>query len=191
MPPKKEEPENNNIIDELSKFDSSEELPSPDQAGIPTPKETQEAPPQQQPIPENNPLLDEAPIPESEPASNPFNNQQPAQFQQSSTEEFQQIAESIVEEKFAEFQSRFGDLPSWKEHTGNDISSLKQEMLRTQDRFTELQKALFGKVNEYNDSISNVSTEMKALEKVFEKILEPLTSNIKELKKITEDLKKK
>ena len=46
-----------------------------------------------------------------------------------------------------------------------------------------------GKVREYSDDMRSIHTEMKALEKVFEKILEPLTDNIKELSKITEDLK--
>ena|SRR3989344_5964381 len=176
MPPKKDQ---ENIIDELSKFDASEELPAP---------VTQSREPAQ----ESNPLLEDAPAPSQQ---QQFNQQYTQSFQQQSlqpsTEEFQQLAESIIDEKFAEFQARFGDLSSWKERMNNDVSAIKQEVLRTQDRFLELQKALMGKVNEYNENISNVNTEMKALEKVFEKILEPLTANIKELKSVTEKLKDK
>ncbi|HLC62695.1 MAG TPA: hypothetical protein VJJ21_00075 [Candidatus Nanoarchaeia archaeon] len=78
----------------------------------------------------------------------------------------------------------------WKERTSRDVISIKQELIRTQDRFNQLQKAVLGKVSEYNDNISSVNSEMKALEKVFEKIVEPLTTNIKELQKITDRLKK-
>jgi len=51
--------------------------------------------------------------------------------------------------------------------------------------------SLLGKVTEYDDHVMNVTTEMKALEKVFEKIVQPLTTNIKELNKITKELKSK
>ena len=175
MPPKKDQ---ENIIDELSKFDASEELPAPS------------AQPQES-MPQSNPLLEDAPAPTQQ-----FNQQYSPSYSQQqslqpSTEEFQQLAESIIEEKFAEFQARFGDLSLWKERMNNDVSAIKQEVLRTQDRFMDLQKALIGKVNEYNDNITNVNTEMKALEKVFEKKLEPLTTNIKELKAVTEKIKDK
>jgi len=48
-----------------------------------------------------------------------------------------------------------------------------------------------GKSKEYGETMINIHSEMKALEKVFEKILEPLTDNIKELQRLTQDLKKK
>ena len=68
--------------------------------------------------------------------------------------------------------------------------SIKQELLRVEERFEQLQTAVLGRVKDYDEGIRGVHTEMKALEKVFEKILEPLTSNIKDLEKITEALKK-
>ena len=48
-----------------------------------------------------------------------------------------------------------------------------------------------GKVNEYGEGIKDVGAEMQAIEKVLEKIIAPMTRNIKELSKITEELKKK
>ena len=60
-----------------------------------------------------------------------------------------------------------------------------------EERFENLQKAILGRVEDYNRTISTVGTEMKALEGVLERILQPLVSNIKELSRITEDLKKK
>ena len=73
----------------------------------------------------------------------------------------------------------------------NELIAIKQEIIRTQDHFKNLQGSVLGKVGEYNQNISNINTEMKALEKVFQKILEPLTTNIKELSRITEKLKSK
>lgn len=111
-------------------------------------------------------------------------------MQESPTEQIQEIAEAIIEEKWQEFMSQMGDFDIWRDRVNREIGSVKQELIRTQDRFNNLQKAVLGKVTEYNENILNIGTEMKALEKVFEKILDPLTANIKELDRITKRLKK-
>ncbi len=49
---------------------------------------------------------------------------------------------------------------------------------------------MLGKVEDYRRSITDVNIEMKTLSKVLEKILQPLTENVKELSRITERLKK-
>ena len=108
-----------------------------------------------------------------------------------STDMVQEITESIVDEKWDELMDRVGDLRLWKEKINSDMTSIKQEILRTQNRFENLQKAVLGKVHDYNENIININNEMKALEKVFEKILQPMTENVKELSKITNKLKKK
>ena len=143
-------------------------------------------------------LTKEAPSPWDQEESTPDYSfapaQQPQQYyqppEQTSTDQIQEIAESIIEEKWQEFMSEMGGFDIWRDRVNREIGSVKQELVRTQDRFNNLQKAVLGKVSEYNENILNIGTEMKALEKVFEKILEPLTTNIKELEKITERLKK-
>ena len=52
-----------------------------------------------------------------------------------------------------------------------------------------LQNVMVGKVTEYSRSIGDINTEMKALEQVFQRILQPLTTNIKDLNKVTAELK--
>ena len=143
-------------------------------------------------------LTEEAPSPWDQEESTPDYSfapaQQPQQYyqppEQTSTDQIQEIAESIIEEKWQEFMSEMGGFDIWRDRVNREIGSVKQELVRTQARFNNLQKAVLGKVSEYNENILNIGTEMKALEKVFEKILEPLTTNIKELEKITERLKK-
>ena len=73
----------------------------------------------------------------------------------------------------------------------NDLEAIKQELLRTQERFNNLQAALVGKVTDYSRNISDMNAEMKALEQVLKNILEPLTTNVKELSRITSQFKKK
>ncbi len=100
-----------------------------------------------------------------------------------------EISEAIVNEKWEEFISKIGDLPIWKERVNSNIIGIKQELIRTQERFDNLETAVLGKVGEYGKGIEDIHTEMKALEKVFEKILEPLVSNVKELDRITEKMR--
>lgn len=110
--------------------------------------------------------------------------------ERASYEMVEEIAESVVAEKWEDMVKSIGDLRLWKEKVETDMSGVKQEVLRMQARIDNLQKAVLGKVSEYNDNIADLSTEVKAMEKVFEKILEPLTRNVKELEKITDKIKK-
>jgi len=133
-------------------------------------------------------LLEEAPTPDSEEQGT--QEQYPSYNQTSlSSDQTQQVIEAVVEEKWDDLISKMGDLNLWKENVNNDLESLKQELLRTQERLNALQNIMVGKINEYSRGINDVSIEMKALEQVFQKILQPLTSNIKDLNKVTSELK--
>lgn len=106
-----------------------------------------------------------------------------------SYDEMQTIVEEIIEEKWKEMLTSMGDLTTWKVQVEDDLEAAKQEILRIQSRFDTMQAAMIGKIGEYESSMKDLSVEMKALEQVMQKILEPLTSNIKELGRITEDLR--
>ena len=167
-----------NPLDELDEF----EMPSPD---VPSPRGK---------IPsfESSSGLEipEPPSYDMHPySSQPFG--QPVSQPQVSADYIQQIAEEIVQEKWDDVMNKVGDIRLWKDRMENEVTSIKQEILRTQDHFSDLQKAVLGKVNEYNENILNVNNEMKALEKVFEKIIGPMTENIRELSRITNKLKTK
>lgn len=107
-----------------------------------------------------------------------------------SIEQLEELAESIVEEKWQETSSEIESFSLWKEKTTLEIEAIKQEILRLRNNFETLQASVIGKVSEYSKNISNLNVEVKALSKVLEKILEPLTENVKELSRITETLKK-
>src|SRR3989338_280830 len=177
-----------NPLDELDQFSTPEAQDN---------SERQNSKPQQNPFeipePPSRPSSDDYFMPRS--PNYPESSIQPSRGFSSqptiSTDMVQQITESIVEEKWDELMDKVGDLRLWKEKINSDIGSVKQEILRTQNRFENLQKAVLGKVHDYNENIININNEMKALEKVFEKILQPLTENVKELSKITDKLKKK
>lgn len=105
-------------------------------------------------------------------------------------ERIQELVEEIVEEKWHQVVENMSDITIWKDRVSTEILSIKQEILRTENRFENLQKAILGKVNEYGKGMIDVSTEIKALEQVLQKIIQPLSSNVKELSRITKELRR-
>lgn len=106
-------------------------------------------------------------------------------------EEFiQEVAESIINEKWERVNEEFGDLSVWKERVSSDVAAIKQEILRVENRIDNLQNTVIGRLGDYDTHIAGVGTEVKALEEVLKNIMKPLSTNIKELSRVTEDLKK-
>ncbi len=129
-----------------------------------------------------------------EPVEQPFDQPQelsgPSQ-QAIDKDYIHEVVESIIEEKWTEFVAKTGEFTSWKDKTSTDLVATKQEVLRLRESFEKLQHLMLGKTKEYGESMRDVHSEMKALEKVFERILEPLTTNIKDLQRLTDDLKRR
>ncbi len=105
-------------------------------------------------------------------------------------ERIEEIAEQVIDEKWRKVIEDVGDLSSWKERMVREIMSVKQEVVRIQGRFESLQKAVLEKVRDYDRGIEDVGSDIKAVEMLLQNILDPLATNVKELKKITEKLKK-
>ena len=137
------------------------------------------------------PLLnqDPQPIQEDQDFSSPRISSSPIKidYSQSNIDEIEELIESVVDEKWRDF----GNIGIWKEKVRQEVGSIKQELIRLENRFENLQKAILNKVRSYDENIIEVGSNIKALEKVFSKILDPLTSNIKDLDKITKELKKR
>ena len=129
----------------------------------------------------------EIPSPQESYSSAPQQNYSQQQF---SNQDIEETVELIISEKWSQLIEKIGDFQVWKEKSRMETEAIKQEVLRLRTNFENLQNSLISKVNEYNKNITNVTSEMQAMEKVFEKILEPMTANIKELNRITEVMKK-
>ena len=118
-----------------------------------------------------------------------YSSQEIFSSRQSDIERLQELTESVIQEKWEELMKSVGDITIFKEKVRSEIISIKQELVRTQERFENLQKAVLGKVTEYDKDVREVGSEIKALEKVLEKIIEPLSTNIRELQKVTQELR--
>ncbi len=101
----------------------------------------------------------------------------------------EELVESVVEEKWNRFADMMTEMEIWKARMNDDVMSIKQEVLRLGKRLDMLQTSVIGRVDEYSQSVRDMGSEMKALEKVFQNIMQPLASNIKELSRITDEMK--
>ena len=107
-----------------------------------------------------------------------------------SQEQMEEIAESIIDEKWRKVWEDLGDMRVWKEKTRTELMSVKQEILRLEARFQSLQDAITGKVRDYDKGIQSVGVDIRALEKLLQKLIGPLSTNVSELRTLTDKLKK-
>ena len=139
--------------------------------------------PQQPPEPQNKKFKEypSSQLPQSQPVALEFGT---------NLDDIEELIESVVEDKWRSFIENFGDIALWKDKVKTEVISIKQELVRLEDRFENLQRAVLGRIQTYDKNILEVGTEIRALEKVFQNIIQPLSSNIKELSRLTEKLKK-
>lgn len=164
---------------------------------IPSPSEGQLQPSMMDQFSETE-IEEEAPSPTGEGTNITIATEQPKIITQqipirtkTEPEEIEELVEAIIDERWQEMIGRAGDIALWKEKTKTDITSIKQEILRMEERFENLQKSILTEVKDYSKGISSINSEIKALEAVLQKIITPLTTNIKELDRITKKLKSK
>jgi hypothetical protein len=107
-----------------------------------------------------------------------------------SREQAEEIAESIIEEKFRDMQQQLAKMDEWKGQVTSRVDKIDQSITDMKADLANLHKAIVSKIGEYDKNLLAVGTEIKAMEKVFEKILPTLTENVSELSRITKKAKK-
>ena len=121
---------------------------------------------------------------EAEPYAPPM-EMAPAPAQQ--RENFEEIAEHIVDEKWQEFGKEMQKVVEWRDSVNTRLDRLEQSMGDVKADLDNLHKAIIGKIGEYDKNLLDVGTEIKAMEKVFQKVLPTLTENVSELSRITKN----
>lgn len=101
------------------------------------------------------------------------------------TEAIEEIAEEIVSEKWEEARAKISSIIEWKEYIESRLKNMDERMRRIESALDKMQAALLGEVDRYGKTIKDLGVEMHSLEGAFSKILLPLVTNIKELKRIT------
>ncbi|HSU72960.1 MAG TPA: hypothetical protein VLJ21_03875 [Candidatus Binatia bacterium] len=106
-----------------------------------------------------------------------------------STQHFEEIAEHIVDEKWQEFTKEMSKMSEWKDTVNSRLDRLEQSMNDAKADLDNLHKAIISKIGEYDKNLLDVGTEIKAMEKVFQKVLPTLTENVSELARVTKNVK--
>ena len=108
-----------------------------------------------------------------------------------SEERIHEIAEAIIEEKWTELIDNVNRIIEWKDNTESKINKLQQQVSDLSNSFDKLHEGVLGKISEYDRGIVDIGVEIKALEKVFQKILPGFMENVNELSRITAKMKGK
>ncbi|MFO8015941.1 MAG: hypothetical protein R6U32_02460 [Candidatus Woesearchaeota archaeon] len=111
------------------------------------------------------------------------------QGQGATEERIQEIAEAIIDEKWSELISNVNKIVEWKDETESRITKIEQQMKDLKESFDKLHEGVLGRISEYDKGIKEIGTEIKALEKVFQKILPGFVENVNELSRITSKMK--
>lgn len=169
----------NQIVENLQTqgYNSSQILDAMNQAGMSRQVPPEPAPASEQPsyAPPEQPLQ---PLPMEQPT--------PADYVAPVTERerIEELAEAIIDEKWNEITKDINKVIEWKERTESRIIKIEQAMEDLKLGLESLHKSLMAKITDYDKNIANVGVEIKAMEKVFQKILPSLTENVGRLERL-------
>lgn len=138
--------------------------------------------------------VENAPSMQMQQSPPPVSYSQPAM--QSSGADFdvsriEEITEAIIDEKWNELVKNINKIIDWKEKVESRVDAIEQEIKDMKANFNSLHDAILGKIGEYDQNMNNLGADIKAMEKVFQKILPTLSENINELSRISKEFKKK
>jgi hypothetical protein len=108
-----------------------------------------------------------------------------------SKEDVEEIAETIIDEKWEELMKSVDKIIAWKETIEQRFAKIEQKSKDLKEEFDALHKGVLGKIEDYDKSIKDVGTDIKAMEEVFKKTLPTFTENIHELSRLTRHIKSK
>ena len=80
-------------------------------------------------------------------------------------------------------KDELNNLTSWKEDLTKQVVDFKKQLDDLNQKFSDTQNTMLGKVEEYNKSIGDVNVEIKAMGKVFQKLIPEFTENVNKLSK--------
>ena len=101
----------------------------------------------------------------------------------------EQVAESIAQEKFADLNKEVQKLREDFAGMSAKVDMFSQMTSDLREDVKNLHQALIGKIGDYDKTLLDVGTDIKAMEKVFTKMLPELTTNIQDLDRITKRVK--
>ena len=104
-------------------------------------------------------------------------------------ERIQEVAEAIIDEKWEALAKDIKRVIEWKESSENRLAKLEQQLIDLRLSIDSLTKSMMTKISAYDQNIVDVGTEIKAMEKVFQKVLPNLTESVNKLDRMTKGAK--
>jgi len=104
-------------------------------------------------------------------------------------ESLQALVEAVIEEKWQDLIKNVSRIVDWKEKTDMRLAAIEQQIANLKDSFDKLHSSILEKIGDYDKTMVSVGTDLRAMEKVFSKILPGFMENVSELSRVTEDLK--
>ena len=102
------------------------------------------------------------------------------QPQYSDSETIRETAEEVAEEKVAELREKIGNTEQMKKDFELRIQDLDRRLKSIEGSLDKLQIAILGKISEYSKDLANVTSEMKATQEVFKKVINPIVDKVRE-----------
>ncbi|MBU0459474.1 MAG: hypothetical protein KKH52_00295 [Nanoarchaeota archaeon] len=105
-------------------------------------------------------------------------------------ERIEEIAESMIDEKWDELLAEVKKIVEWKESIEEKQTKINHDVEKLKEDFKVLHQGVLGKLEDYDTRMSDVGTELKAVGKVFKDVIPEFVENVKELSSITRNAKK-
>jgi DNA-binding transcriptional MerR regulator len=97
----------------------------------------------------------------------------------------EEMVEAIVDEKWRNFSKDLTKFKDWQDANDSRLDKLEQGVKDIRADVESLHKAIVSKISDYDKSLMDVGTEIKAMEKVFSKVLPDLTESVSKLSSIS------
>jgi|GEM_PF-2213071 len=115
----------------------------------------------------------------------------PAPSAKTITAEIEEIAEAVVSEKWEKVSKEINDMKKSTDDLSSTVNGMQERMSNLEKKMDMVIQQVLGKVEEYGRGISDVSTELKAMQKVFGTMVPTMTDNIKDLQELVDKAKTK
>lgn len=105
--------------------------------------------------------------------------------QQADIEEY---VEAIIDEKWTELEKDIQKVIDWKSKSEQRVNEISQRVDDLKDRIDKLNSAILGKIQQYDQTMQDVGADLRAMEKVFSKVLPVFTDNVKQLSDVADKM---
>ena len=101
----------------------------------------------------------------------------------------EELVESIVNERLKDFSTKLDNLENFRTNTKEDIQEMRDTLADVKEKYIALQEESSVRLEEYSKELENVGAQIKAMQKVLQKVFPAIAENVHELSQIVQDLK--